>query len=62
MNYNYSNFTNPHQYTSYGKNLPLKAYISNPQNKMIRKKIIINKNNNSNNHKINNNKTFNNII
>ena len=51
MNYNYSNFTNLQQYTSYAKNLPSKLYNSNPQDKMVQKNII--NNNNSKNHAVN---------
>ena len=58
MNYNYSNFANLQQYTSYAKNLPSKLYNSNPQDKMIQKNII--NNNNSKNHVVNDIETYNN--
>ena len=59
MNYNYSNFTNPQQYTNYGKYLPLKIYKSNSQNIMAEKKIK-NNSDNSNSQSTNNNKIYNN--
>ena len=58
MNYNYSNFANLQQYTSYAKNLPSKLYNSNPQDKMVQKNII--NNNNSKNHAVNDIETYNN--
>ena len=58
MNYNYSNFANLQQYTSYAKNLPSKLYNSNPQDKMVQKNII--NNNNSKNHVVNDIETYNN--
>ena len=58
MNYNYSNFTNLQQYTSYAKNLPSKLYNSNPQDKMVQENII--NNNNSKNHAVNDIETYNN--
>ena len=59
MNYNYSNFTNPQQYTNYGKNIPMKIYKSNSQNIMAQK-MIKNYNSNSNRITTNNNKVYNN--
>ena len=59
MNYNYSNFTNPQQYITYGKNLTSKMYNSNPQNKMVQNKLI--NQNNNNIYLVNNNKIENNI-
>ena len=58
MNYNYSNFTNPEQYISYGKNLPSKLYNSNPKENIVPKNII-NKSDNKINI-INNNENYNN--
>ena len=61
MNYNYSNFTNPQQYTTYGNNLTSKMYNSNPQNKLVQNKLINQNNNNKylvNNNKIGHNSNF----